>query len=185
MEIVDTIYSVINAIGREKIQRDITSDIGLSRHYIKMIMTQCEKITGPTEAETVGALSEALLHFMLTVSTLPSSRKVPINSIDLNIVIPNVYTLQNSPDKAIIILLSKDNNNIMQEQLSNLASIQPNYRNLWIISSKPLLVECINYIINPEKNAMPSSEKRNFHDIIMDIDKFLEETGDRSLRLFQ
>ena len=185
MEIVDTIYSIINSIGREKIQSDITSDLSLTRHYIKFIMAQCEKLTGATDAETVGSFSEALLHFMLTVTTLPSARKVQINSIDLDIVIPNLHTLRNSPNKAIIIQVSKDDSHAMQEQLGSLALIQPNYRNLWTISSKPLLVECINYIINPLENGTASVGKRNFHNIIIDINKFLEETGDKSLRLFQ
>jgi hypothetical protein len=185
MEIGDTIYSIINAIGREKIQSDITSDRGLSRDYIKTIIDQCVKIIGATDAETMGSLSEALLHFMLTVSTLPSTRKVKLNKIDLDVVIPNLHTLRNSPDKALIIQISKDNNHLVEGRLSNLTSIQPNYRNLWIVSSKPLTVACINYTIGSEKKATPSAKKRNFNDIIMDIGKFLEETGDRSLRFFQ
>ena len=185
MEIGDTIYSIINAIGREKIQSDITSDRGLSRDYIKTIIDQCVKIIGATDAETMGSLSEALLHFMLTVSTLPSTRKVKLNNIDLDIVIPNLHSLRNSPDKALIIQISKGNNHLVEGRLSNLTSIQPNYRNLWIVSSKPLTLACINYTIDSEKKAMPPAKKRNFNDIIMDIGKFLEETGDRSLRFFQ
>jgi hypothetical protein len=148
-------------------------------------MAQCEKLTGATDAETMGSFSEALLHFMLTVTTLPSARKVQIKNIDVDIVIPNLHTLRNSPNKAIIIQVSKDNSLAMQEQMGDHALIQPNYRNLWIISSKPLLVECINYIINPLESGTASARKRNFHNIIIDINKFLEETGDKSLRLFQ
>jgi hypothetical protein len=39
--------------------------------------------------------------------------------------------------------------------------------------------------MDSEKKAMALAEKRDFNDIIMDIGKFLEETGDRSLRFFQ
>jgi hypothetical protein len=122
---------------------------------------------------------------MLTVSTLPSTRKVKLNNIDLDIVIPNLHTLRNSPDKAIIIQISKGNDRIIQEEMINLTLIQPNYRKLWVVSSKPLTLTCINYIINSEEKPIPSREKRNFSDIIIDIDKFLQETGDRSLRFIQ
>ena len=186
MEIVDTIYSIIDTIGKEKIQSEITSDRSLSSHYIEMIMAQCMKITEASNEETLGSLSEALLHFMLTVSTLPSARKVQLNNIDLDIVIPNLHTLRTSPDKAIIIQISKGNNHLILEQPGNLTLVQPNYRNLWIVSSNPITtIGCINYTINSEENGMPSTEKRKFHDIIIDIEKFLKETGDRSLRFFQ
>jgi hypothetical protein len=185
MGIGNTLYSIVNGIGKEKIQSDITSDIRLSRHYIKMIMAQCEKRTGAKDEETVGSLSEALLHFMLTVSTLPSARKVRINNIELDIVIPNLYTLRNSPDKAIVIQISKSTNRILQQRLNSIMAIQPNDKNLWVVSRKPLSMERVNYIVEPDENAILLLEKRNFHDIIVDIDNFLEQTGDRSLRLFQ
>lgn len=186
MEIVDTIYSIINAIGKEKIQSDITSDRSLSSHYIEMIMAQCMKINGASNEETLGSLSEALLHFMLTIGTLPSVRKVQLDNTDLDIVIPNLHTLRTSPDKAIIIQISRGNNHLIQELLGNLALIQPNHKNLWIVSSNPITtVRCVNYIVNPEKIGMPSAEIRKFQDIIIDIEKFLKETGDRSLRFIQ
>ena len=36
-------HSIIDEIGKEKIQSDITSDIGLSGYYIKLIFDKCEK----------------------------------------------------------------------------------------------------------------------------------------------
>lgn len=64
MEISALLYSIINEIGKEKIQSDITSDIGLSKHYIKLIFDKCEKHIEGTDEESIGTFCEALLHFM-------------------------------------------------------------------------------------------------------------------------
>jgi hypothetical protein len=69
--------------------------------------------------------------------------------------------------------------------LDDIKESQPEARNLWLISMKPLLVPYLNYIVNFEENTVPSSKKRSFHDIIVDIQKFLDETGNKSLRLLE
>jgi len=53
------------------------------------------------------------------------------------------------------------------------ARFQPEYKNLWLISKRPLFSGYINYIICPEEKVKPSFETRNYRDIIVDIQKFL------------
>jgi len=178
------LYSIINEIGKKKIQSDIALDIGLSRQHIQMILAQCEKHMEDSSDKSIGSLCEALLHFMLTAGTLPSVRKVRIDNIDLDIVIPNLHTLRKFPDKAIVIQISKDAKNIIKDHLKNVIKIQPNVKNLWVVSKKPLLADYINYVFESGNNVTPSLLKRNFHDIILDIDTFLEQTKDRSFRFF-
>lgn len=185
MEISTTLYSIIDEIGKEKIQSDVTSDIGLSRYYIKLIFDKCEKHIDAADEETIGTLCEALLHFMLTVCTLPSARKIEINNIALDIVIPNLYTLKNSSDKALVIQIAREVNDKMQAEINNIARFQPKDKNLWLISKNPLSIRWINYTVFPGEKEIASLERRNYSDIIVDIHKFLEQTGDKSLRLFQ
>ena len=64
------------------------------------------------------------------------------------------------------------------------ARFQPEYKNLWLISKRPLSSGYINYIICPEEKVIASFETRNYRDIIVDIQKFLKETGDKSLGFF-
>ena len=97
------LYSIIDEIGKEKIQSDVTSDIRLTRRYIEMIMDKCEKRIEAADEETLGSLCEGLLHFMLTACTLPSTRKVQINDTDIDIVIPSLLTLKNFPNKSLLI----------------------------------------------------------------------------------
>ena len=76
-------------------------------YYIKLIFDKCEKHIEGTDEESTGTFCEALLHFMLTVCTLPSVRKIEFNNVALDIVIPNLYTLKNSSDKALVIQIVK------------------------------------------------------------------------------
>ena len=123
-DIGDILYSVITEIGKDKIQSDITSNIDLSKQYIDKILSGCYKMIDSTDNESVGTLCEALLHFMLTACTLPSARKVSIDDINLDIVIPNVHTLRNSPDKAIIIQIIKNVSGLTKDEQENLTKIQ-------------------------------------------------------------
>ena len=178
------LYSIIDEIGKEKIQSDVTSGIGLSRQYMEMIMDKCEKRIEAADEETLVSFCEGLLHFMLTACTLPSTRKVQINNTDIDIVIPSLQTLKKSPNKSLLIQISKEVNGIKQAEINDIVRFQPNSKNLWIISKRPLSIGYINYIVQPEANSLPSPERRSYRDIIVDIHKFLEETGDKSLRFF-
>lgn len=178
------LYSVISEIGREKIQSDITLNIELSRRYILMILDRCKKTVNLGNEEYIGSLCEALLHFMLTTCTLPSGRKVRIDNVDLDIVIPNLHILRNYPEKAVVIHIVKDSKSITEDRQKNMTKIQPNANNLWIVTREPLIGDYVNYTVESGNNKNTSFLRRNFHDIIVDIDTFLEHTKDRSFRFF-
>lgn len=183
-DIGNTLYSIIGEIGKEKIQSDITLNIELSKQYIQMILVQCNKRVDIANDESIGTLCESLLHFMLTACTLPSVRKVTIDNVNLDIIVPNLHTLSNFPEKAIVIQIPKDAKSIKKHEQKNLRKIQPNIKNLWIVTKEPLLGDYINYSIESVNNRKTSSVVRNFGDIIIDIDTFLELTKDRTFRFF-
>jgi hypothetical protein len=173
------LYDVIYEIGKEKIQTDITSNIKLTKKYIDVIVKKCIRNLGSeaNDDETVGTLCEILLHFMLTISTLPSERKVRIkNNLILDLVIPNLQTLKKSPDKSLIIQVIK--NSITLEKITYLEFLQPKQKNIWLISARSLQVKYINYNLDPIDNLY------KYSDIILDIDNFLKFTSDKSFRFF-
>lgn len=184
MEIGTVLYSIIDRIGRKKIQTDVTLDIGLSRRYMQFIISEYESRIGIIDEESVGLFCEALLHFMLTVCTLPSSRKGEIKNVCLDIVIPNLYTLKSFPERAIIIQIIKKIEFENRIQLNNIAQIQPYDNNIWIVSGKPVSVHCVNYLVRREGGTTHTVEKRDFSNIIWDAHQFLHKTGDKSFRFF-
>jgi hypothetical protein len=173
MERTTLLYSIIDRIGKQKIRSELTSDIESSRYYIEMIMANCEKHIEAADEDALGALCEGLLHFMLTVCSLPSTRKVQINNTVLDMAIPNLHTLKTFPNKSL-----KKTNDMNHEKINTIARFQPEYNNLWLISKGPLSSGYINYINCPEEKVIASFERRNYRDIIVDIQKFLKETGD-------
>ena len=181
-EVKDILYWTIESIGKERIRSDVTSNINLSEKYIEFIMAECvTKININSSIsyndETIAVLSEALLHFMLTVCTLPSERKIQVkDNLTLDVVIPNIHSLKKMPDKSIIIEIIR--NKVDLDKISHLEFLEP-YKNIWLISAIPF--SNLKYTIY---GLFPNAglSNHNYSDIIIDINNFLNETGDKSLR---
>ena len=124
----------------------------------------------------IAILCEALLHFMLTVSTLPSESKVEIRyGLTIDVVIPNLLTLKRRPDKSIIVQIIKDVEDF--NKISQLEFLQPHSQNIWVISSKQYLTtRYTEYVV------FPNFGRHKYSHIIIDINKFLIEIGDNSFR---
>jgi len=122
--------------------------------------------------KAIAILSEALLHFMLTTTALPSERKIQVNSeLIIDVVIPSLRRLKSIPDKSIIIKIIKKNEQL--NEISKLEFLQPNSDNIWLISAKPLsMTKYKTYSVLPN----------SYSHIIVDINNFLQQTGDRSFR---
>jgi hypothetical protein len=176
-EIKQILYSIIEEIGKEKIQSEITSSFESSQKYIDVIMSKSiTKIASESNHDyyddTIATLGEALLHFMLTICTLPSQRKIQVkNDLVLDVIIPSLQSLKAKPDKSIIIQIIKDKVDL--NKISQLEFLQPNKENIWLISAKPL---------STTKYKTYRVFYHEYSNIIIDICNFLKETGDKSFR---
>ena len=181
-EVKDILYSTIESIGNERIRSDTTSNINFSEKYIDAIMAECiTKISvnsnSSNKDETIAVLCEALLHFMLTVSTLPSERKIQVkDNLTIDVVIPSLQRLKRTPDKSIIIEIIR--NKMDSDKISQLEFLQPNHKNIWLISVTPFSTTRYRTYGMSTNTRLSHS----FSNIIKDINNFLEETGDKSLR---
>jgi hypothetical protein len=171
------LYCAISEIGKQKIQKDITSSIQSSQKYINLLMNKCIGRLIPAEVssdhdEVIGILSEAVLHFMLTISTLPSERKTRLNGeLVIDVVIPNLRILKINPSKSIIVQFIKEGQDL--NKVSKLQLMLPNNENIWLVFNKQLTVtKYKTYSIFPD----------SFSNIIVDIHNFLKQSGDKSLR---
>ena len=127
----------------EASQKYIDSIIDACMGRLKYESTDCDLNI------TIAILCEALLHFMLTVSTLLSERKVEIRySLTIDVVIPNLLTLKRRPDKSIIVQIIKDVEDF--NKIAQLELLQPHSQNIWVISSKPYLTtRYTEYVVFP------------------------------------
>ena len=111
MDIKDNLYSVLNDFGKESIQIEFQNDINTSIPKIKEILEKTiESIyrTKPNEMNVhdlninqkpLSSLCEALLHFLLTTSSLPSQRKIMLREIEIDLVIPDIKTFLKDPKR--------------------------------------------------------------------------------------
>jgi len=169
----DVLYSAINEIGREKIRMDVAANLEMCEKHCGEILDRCKKMLGSeTDDETLATLCEALLHFMLTASVLPSERKISIHGTDLDIVIPSARILVKNPNRALVIQVVR---NDLVARVKHARSVQPNPENIWLVSVKPVQSDHRNYHLSPGNFS--------YARIISDISAFLEKKGDRGLKL--
>jgi hypothetical protein len=160
----------------------------------------------------LSSLCEAFLHFLLTTSSLPSQRKIMLREIEIDLVIPDIKTFLKDPEKAIIIKFDKDSStleyinrlNVIQPNTANIWIVSSTpvthyHRNYIIYINKEdeyshHLFEHKNeknknyyYDYNSNNDSKHNRNKINpnyvpFNEIIVDIDKFLNDTEHKGFK---
>jgi hypothetical protein len=221
MDMKNELYSVLNDFGKENIQIEFQNNINSSIPKIKEILSKTiatiyekkENIDSDYNnfEKTLSILCESFLHFLLTTTSLPSQRKIMLNELEIDLIIPDIKTLYKDPKKTLIIKFDK--NSSINEYLEKLDNIQKNKENIWLVSSTPLDINYRNYVIYKNKkecqtlftNNKTIDENYNylfdgkneinnnnlyniksnvipFVKIIVDINKFLKDTKYRGFK---
>jgi hypothetical protein len=174
VDIKDILYSAIAKFGKDKIRMEVINDIEMSERRCNEILEECKKkMTNNLDDGSFANLCEALLHFMLTASLIPSERKVTWKGVELDLVIPSLKMLNKSPDKTLVIQIIKGND--VLRKIKDAKSVQPHDVNIWTVSAKRLEIDHKNYYVG--SSLFPYSR------IIIDINAFLAQKGDRGLKL--
>ncbi len=128
--------------------------------------------------ESVGVLATGLLHFLLTNALLNSQRKVEYNGIEIDIVIPDLKTLEKDPKKTLLICIPKTSNKkVIEQKLMELYKIQPEKQNVWLVLSQELNFKNRSYIIE--------KEDQTFSKIIFDIARFVNVEGQSKFKILR
>ncbi|PIW32857.1 MAG: hypothetical protein COW27_02675 [Nitrosopumilales archaeon CG15_BIG_FIL_POST_REV_8_21_14_020_37_12] len=147
---------------------------------IEEIIANCyDKIlTFGKKEETVSTLATGLLHYLLTNSMLPSQRKVKYSGIDIDIVIPDLKTLQNDPKKSLIIYIPKTYNiKTIQDKMEEFKKIQPETQNIWIVLGEHMDTKHRCYVLEKQNSS--------FSEIIFDIAQFVNIAGDNKFKILR
>ena len=153
------LYSVLNELGKENIQIEFQNNINSSIPKIKEILSKTiatiyekkENIDSDSNnfEKPLSILCESFLHFLLTTTSLPSQRKIMLNELEIDLVIPDIKTLYKDPKKTLIIIFYKDSST--SEDIKKLDNIQKNKENIWLVSSTPLDINYRNYVLYENK----------------------------------
>lgn len=127
--------------------------------------------------ESIGVLATGILHYMLTNSMLTSQRKVTYQGVEIDIVIPDLKTLEKDPKNTVLIYIAKTlNKNIIKDKLAQLHNIQPENNNIWIVLTQDL---------GFDKTYVIQKERSTFSNIIYDIAQFVNIQGNNKFKILR
>jgi hypothetical protein len=129
MDTKELFYSMIDRIGRDKVKGIIASN---TSDAINMLISEFNSYASSIdydEEKDNATLVTALMHYMLTECMIQSERKVTINDVMLDIVIPTTRMLRTNASNALVITIVNDTD----LKVNLLESVQPNRENIWLI----------------------------------------------------
>ncbi len=175
----DILYQEIANISEDVIQLEISKNN--SSKIISQIISKCttkiQKISTSFD-EDLGIFAEGLMHYLLTVSLIPSQRKISKNNVEIDIVIPDILTLNSSPKDSLIILFPKSKNeNTIKKRISELERIQPIKENIWVVLHHNLQLKNQTYLIRNDDNSLTK--------ILDDINKFYSSRKQSKLKIMK
>jgi hypothetical protein len=163
----------------EKNIQELTSQVKFTE-IIDNVLENCyDKVISMGEKEeSLGILATGLLHYLLTNALVSSQRKIEYGGIQIDIVIPNLKTLEIDPKKTLIICIPKTiDKNSIEKKLNQLQKIQPIKDNIWLVITKKLDFQNKTYLIK-KKNA-------SFSKIIYDIAEFINVQGQSKFKILR
>ena len=172
--IKDILYETIDEIDENKIKENISK--GKSAEIINnIILISQEKITkleGSHEINTAKLLT-SLLHYLLSLVLIPSQRKIVVNEIDVDIVIPDLKTLKTKPEESILICIPEIHEIELEKQIQLMDELQLVKENIWYVTEKDL------------NKKTYSIKSKTILKIIEDINEFLSSKKTTQFRFFK
>ena len=147
---------------------------------IKDVTNNCydQIITMGEKDESIGILATGLLHYLLTNALITSQRKIDYDGIDVDIVIPDIKTLEKDPKKTLLICIPKSSDiNIINKKIIQIEKIQPEKENIWLVLSNNIQVEKKSFVLSKENNT--------FSKIIFEIAKFSNVGGSNKFKILR
>lgn len=162
------LYNVIEQFGVERIRKMIADEN--SADMMNEIITRVQEINPSTNE--MGRLLTGLLHYILTMALIPSQRSVLKDRIDVDIVIPDLKSLESDPAKTIVICIPALHDNDIKNQIQLMEKIQPKRDNIWYVTEQ-----------QTDKKTYSVRDETIYH-IVDDLQEFLKSAGTTKLRLF-
>ena len=135
----EILYNVLADMDKDKIESTIVSKPSQIPSIIKEICRRCVKLlnfhTDSIKFRIYGDLNEVLIHYFLSITLIPSERKVKYhNDLEIDLVIPTLKQLRIDPTRTLVISFEKNlDRNIIDMHIDRLLKVQPNKTNIWLI----------------------------------------------------
>lgn len=193
IDIKEILYSTIAKMGRGRIESTIISDPSQIPSIIKEICSKCIALlssqTDYDKPKIHSDLIEALMHYLLTLTQIPSERKVKYdNDIEINLVIPNLKQLKADPQRTLVISFPKSLDADYINKLENtLLKAQPQKGNIWLVFGyyNDIIADlCKGFTVFVQDDLVQDPFKP-LSNIINEIKLFIETNKIKSFKIFR
>jgi hypothetical protein len=162
--------STIQELIKERKFDQIINEI-IENCYDKIVLMDSKDVA-------VGVLATGILHYLLTNGLLNSQRKVKYNELELDIVIPDIKTLEKDPKMTLLICIPKSSDKkIIDRKISQLENIQPIKENIWLVLAENIQIDKKSFIL--------SKENSSFSKIIFEIAQFSNVGGANKFKILR
>jgi len=102
---------------------------------------------------------------LLTNALLNSQRKIDYKGTELDIVIPDIRTLEKDAKMTLLIIIPKSSDKkVIEEKINKLTKIQPVKENIWVVLSESIDTDYKTFVLSKENNS--------FSKIIFEVAQF-------------
>jgi hypothetical protein len=109
---------------------------------------------------------------------LNSQRKIEYQGLELDIVIPDIKTLEKDSKMTLLICIPKSSDKkIIDSKIAQLEKIQPNQENIWVVLSEDIPTNKKTFILSKENNS--------FSKIIFEIAQFSNVGGANKFKILR
>lgn len=147
---------------------------------IEDITKNCyEQIISMDEKDkAVGILATGLLHYLLTNALITSQRKIEYKNNEIDIVVPDLKTLEKDPKKTLLVYIPKSSDvNKINEKITQLEKIQPEKQNIWVVLSEKISIGKKSFVLSKDNNT--------FSKIIFEIAQFSNVSGTNKFKILR
>ena len=179
MELKDVLYQAISVYTDQRILSDIVqgeSSITISTIYDHCI-PELDRFSG-NKSNVLASFAESLLHYMMTIALIPSQRKISLDSVEIDVAVPDIKTLASSPQDAVIVSFPKTSElEAIKERVKKLKKVQPNSENIWVVLDRHIPIDAKVYMLDKDQFT--------FGDIINDLISFSSNKKQSKLKIFK
>ena len=189
----EVLYSTIAKIDKNRIESTVTSSPLQVPAIVKEICSQCtaslNSHTDYDKPKIHSDLLEALMHYLLTLTHLPSERKIKYdNDIEICIVIPGLKQLKADPKRTLVISFPKSlDADDINTHVNKLLKVQPQKSNVWLVFgyyNGTIMDSCKGFTVFAQDDFVQDPFKP-FSSIIDEIKLFVETNKIKSFKIFR
>ena len=121
------------------------------------------------------------------MAMIPAERKIVIDNIDIDILIPNSKNLKTDNEKALIIYFLKNKKENINDTIIKISEIQKNKNNIWLVSSKDIESKHNTFIVSSSSLSVNDDYAERpiypFSEILIKINEFLKNINYTGLKI--